>query len=396
MIPDESSVHAVLAVNETFVVYVDPGESLSQLAARHGVTLEQLQQWNGIENPDYVQAGQRIVVHEAAVPPGPDGEAVVWGAWMGGAIFLVILVLLYRRKRGANTRTARTRNALSNGTSNRYRPKTAPDSQAARAPKTKSSDRKDQVAQAWTLHTRNALRSGPLYRSGPKPAPGLWASPAPKANAGERKVKSVLSRSYPEWPLLNEVLLRSGGGTAQIDHILVSPSGVFVIETKDMSGWVFGSPGQRRWTQTFMAGRQSRRVGIKSKRYTFYNPLRQNEGHAKALVELGVVDPWQIRPVAVFVGGAELKTAEKFVPIDEHEKIARRSRTWRMRGVVCMSLAECHRYIAFSIRAASSPRLTRERMEAIRAEIAGAAVPATAESHARHVEFARSAKEASQ
>lgn len=68
MIPDESSVHAVLAVNETFVVYVDPGESLSQLAARHGVTLEQLQQWNGIENPDYVQAGQRIVVHEAAVP----------------------------------------------------------------------------------------------------------------------------------------------------------------------------------------------------------------------------------------------------------------------------------------------------------------------------------------
>ena len=35
---------------------------------------------------------------------------------------------------------------------------------------------------------------------------------------------------------------------SQIDHILVSPGGVFLIETKDMNGWVFGSPGQKQWT----------------------------------------------------------------------------------------------------------------------------------------------------
>ena len=60
-----------------------------------------------------------------------------------------------------------------------------------------------------------------------------------------------------------------------------------------------------------------------------------------------------------------------------------------------MSLAELHRYIAFSVGAPSSPGLTRERMEAIGAEITMAALPVTAEAHARHVEFARSAERAS-
>ena len=180
-----------------------------------------------------------------------------------------------------------------------------------------------------------------------------------------------------------------------MDHILVSPGGVFVIETKDMNGWIFASPGQQRWTQTFMAGRWSRLVGVKSNRFTFYNPLLQNEGHARALVKLGVVDPWEIRPVAVFVGDAELKTAEKFVRFEEHEDMANRFRSWRMRGVVCMSLAELHCYIAFSVRAPSNPSLTRERIEAIGAKITTAALPVTAETHARHAEFARSAQRAS-
>ena len=162
-----------------------------------------------------------------------------------------------------------------------------------------------------------------------------------------------------------------------------------------MGGWIFASPGQQRWTQTFRAGRWSRMMGIKSKRFPFYNPLLQNEGHAKALVKLGVVKPWEIRPVAVFVGDAELKTEEKFVRFEEHEDMAKRFRGWRMRGVVCMSLAELHRYIDFSVRASSSRSLTRERMEAIRAKITTAALPVTAETHARHVEYARSAKRAS-
>ena len=337
-------------MNETIVVYVESGETLSEIAVRYDVTVEQLQEWNRLEEPNYVQVGQRIVVHEAAVvPPGWDDAAGAWGVWMGGALVVALLLFLFRRKRRA--------------------PTSAPD-------------------------TRVALPTGASHDHGPRPA-AISRAPAPLANAGELRVRSVLTRRYPDWPLLNDVLLPSGGGTAQIDHILVSPGGVFVIETKDMNGWIFASPGQQRWTQTFMANRWSRMVGIKSKRFSFYNPLLQNEGHARALVKLGVIDPWEIRPVAVFVGDAELKTAEKFVRFEDHEDMANRFRSWRMRGIVCMSLAELHRYIAFSVGAPSNPSLTRERMEAIRAEITTAALPVSAETQARHAEFVRSAQRAS-
>ena len=337
-------------MNETVVVYVESGETLSEIAAQYGVTVEQLQEWNRIEEPNYVQVGQRIVLHEAAVvPPGLDEAAGAWSPWMGGALVLAFLLLLFRRKRKA--------------------PTSAPDSGVA-------------------------LPTGESHRHGPIPA-AVSRAPAPTVNEGELLVRSVLTRHYRDWPLFNDVLLPSGEGTAQVDHILISPCGVFVIETKDMNGWIFASPGQQQWTQTYMADRWSRMVGIKSKRFSFYNPLLQNQGHARALVKLGIVDPREIRPVAVFVGDAELKTAEKFVRFEEHEDMANRFRSWRMRGVVCMSLAELHSYIAFSVSAPSSPRLTREKMEAIEARIATAALPVNAETHARHVEFARSAQRAS-
>lgn len=336
-------------MNETIVIYVESGETLSEIAAQYGVTVEQLQEWNRIEEPNYVQEGQRIVVHEAVVPSGWDEAIGTWGPWMGGALVLALLLFLFRRKRRA--------------------PTSAPDSGIA-------------------------LPTGESHRHGPIPAT-VSSAPAPTANAGELRVRSVLTRHYRDWPLFNDVLLPSGEGTAQIDHILISPCGVFVIETKDMNGWIFASPGQQQWTQTYMADRWSRMVGIKSKRFSFYNPLLQNQGHARALVKLGIVDPREIRPVAVFVGDAELKTAEKFVRFDEHEDMANRFRSWRMRGVVCMSLAELHSYIAFSVNAPSSPRLTREKMEAIGGRITMAALPVTAETHARHVEFARYAQRAS-
>ena len=88
-----------------------------------------------------------------------------------------------------------------------------------------------------------------------------------------------------------------------------------------------------------------------------------------------------------------MKTAEKYLPFDEHEVIASQNSTWRMRGVVCMSLRELHRYIEFSINASASSDLTRQEMEAIREKIKANEIPMTAESHAKHVDFVQSVKE---
>ena len=364
-------------MSKIIVTHVKPGETLSGIAARYGVSVDDLQKWNRIENPDLVLAGQRIVVYNAADAAGPSvsgtsesrtesDSPIANGSQdivVGGAIVLgiLLLLLLLRRKRGEATLTSR-----------------AP---SPRQPKPMS---------PW--RTPVAKGQADTFRD-PRPSSAAAPPPKPEVNDGERLVSSELRQRYRDWILIDNIMLPSGQGTTQIDHILVSPSAVFLIETKDMNGWVFGSPGNRQWTQSYAAGHWSRKAGIKSKQFKFYNPLWQNEGHAKSLVGPGTVDRRLLRPIVIFVGDSEMKTADGFLPFDEHEKIARQKRTWRMRGVVCMGLAELHRYIDFSINASSSSVLTRQKMETIRDRIRKREIPMTAESHAQHIDFVRSVKE---
>ena len=51
------------------------------------------------------------------------------------------------------------------------------------------------------------------------------------------------------YTLFKNVTLPTEDGSTQIDHVIVSRYGVFVIETKNMKGWIFGSPQQKIWTQ---------------------------------------------------------------------------------------------------------------------------------------------------
>lgn len=87
--------------------------------------------------------------------------------------------------------------------------------------------------------------------------------------------------------------------TTQIDHILLSPYGIFVIETKNYKGWIFGSEHQKMWTQK-----------IYKKTYKFQNPLYQNYKHQKVLEQIlaDIVDPTMIHSVIVFMPDCEFKT----------------------------------------------------------------------------------------
>ena len=353
-------------MNETIVIHAQSGETLYGIAAQYGVSVDALQRWNEIDNPDLVTVGQPIIVYstreapdsftsESAVllpAPVPNVISNSWDLWVCNAIVLALFLTLLRRKRGAAT-------PVSGGPSRKPRHGT--------------------IRERCTTHARSTVVAKPV--------------PTPQVNAGEQLVDLELMRHYRDWLLINDVLLPSGLGTTQIDHILVSPSVVFVIETKELNGWTFGRPGQQQWTQSFAAGRWSRQLGITSKRFKFYNPLLQNEGHADALVRLGLVDKWRLRPIVVFVGNAQLKTPENFLPFDEHEKIARRNSTWRMRGVICMSVWDLHRYIGFSVSASARPDWTRQQMQVTCAKIQEASIPMTAEAQARHVDYVRSVKQ---
>lgn len=86
-------------------------------------------------------------------------------------------------------------------------------------------------------------------------------------------------------------------GTTQIDHVLLSRYGIFVIETKNMKGWIFGSEKQRTWTQKIY--RHSNQ---------FMNPLRQNYKHVLALAQCLNLPKDALFSVVTFVGDATIKT----------------------------------------------------------------------------------------
>ena len=117
---------------------------------------------------------------------------------------------------------------------------------------------------------------------------------------GEELLKNQIinSLSSPSWHLLNNITLKTVNGTTQIDHILVSRYGVFVIETKHYSGWLFGGATSKEWTQV-----------IYGTKHRFQNPLHQNYKHLKAVQELlDFLTPEQVIGLVVFTGDAEFKT----------------------------------------------------------------------------------------
>jgi hypothetical protein len=97
---------------------------------------------------------------------------------------------------------------------------------------------------------------------------------------------------------IHNVMLRTPDGTTQIDHIFVSPYGLFVIETKNYSGWIFGDQNQPSWTQK-----------IYRSTHKFQNPIRQNYKHVKALEALLDIPVEKIHSVIVFVGNSTFKTS---------------------------------------------------------------------------------------
>lgn len=105
------------------------------------------------------------------------------------------------------------------------------------------------------------------------------------------------SVSGTDYHHFRNVIFSASRGSVEIDRVIVSRFGVFVIEEKNRSGWIFGDSRDPYWTS----------VNFKSK-YRFQNPLHQNFGHVKALEEFLGVDQSMMHPLVVFRGRFEFKT----------------------------------------------------------------------------------------
>jgi hypothetical protein len=117
---------------------------------------------------------------------------------------------------------------------------------------------------------------------------------------GERAVARGLSRLDPAtYRAFHDLYLPrpDGQGSTQLDHIVVSGFGIFVIETKNYRGSIFGAEKQARWTQQI--SRQKNR---------FQNPLHQNDLHLRALADRLDLPRDAFLSVVFFIGDAQFKT----------------------------------------------------------------------------------------
>ena len=124
-----------------------------------------------------------------------------------------------------------------------------------------------------------------------------WLIPS-KGKVGEKVVAGKLDRlPKDQYRVLNNVTIPTPKGSSQIDHVVVSVYGIFVIETKNYNGWIYGGENSEYWTQN-----------IYGNKYQLYNPILQNAGHVRALRRvLKDYEPLPIMPIVAFSGKADIK-----------------------------------------------------------------------------------------
>lgn len=99
-------------------------------------------------------------------------------------------------------------------------------------------------------------------------------TPSEQGAWGEQIVNAILYAFFQkeDKAIYKDFYIESNGYVYQLDHIFVYKTGIFVIETKMMSGRIYGSIDDDIWKSV-----------TPSKTITFYNPIKQNESHIKAL-----------------------------------------------------------------------------------------------------------------
>ena len=103
--------------------------------------------------------------------------------------------------------------------------------------------------------------------------------------------------------LFNIYIPKENGETTEIDVLMICKKGLFVFESKNYSGWIFGSENQKNWCQTLPTGRG------RSHKELFYNPIMQNRSHIKYLkVFLG--EQFPMRSIIVFSDRCTLKNVQ--------------------------------------------------------------------------------------
>jgi len=128
---------------------------------------------------------------------------------------------------------------------------------------------------------------------------GLLSTMFNKGNYGEFSSYGKMAKLPGYHQALFNIYIPNGKEqTTGVDLVYIHESGIYVIESKNYSGWIFGDEKSQKWMQTFPNGQK----------YPFYNPIKQNIGHIKALQSiLPSIEKEHYKSVIVFSERCELK-----------------------------------------------------------------------------------------
>lgn len=109
---------------------------------------------------------------------------------------------------------------------------------------------------------------------------------------GEYLITKILNNDYiPGYKkILQNLYIPYNGRTSEIDVLLIHEKGIFIFESKNFSGWIFGTAGEKNWTQSLN----------KYTKTKFYNPIRQNSTHINALSQYLKIDKRLMKSIIVF------------------------------------------------------------------------------------------------
>lgn len=128
-----------------------------------------------------------------------------------------------------------------------------------------------------------------------------WQDCNDDGEAGEYAIKFALTNNNlkGELTVLENVYIptRDGARTSEIDLIMLHEKGIFVFESKNYSGCIYGREDQLYWVQYLNQNNKNE----------FYNPIRQNETHIKALSEFLGKSPQDFTSFVVFSKRCELR-----------------------------------------------------------------------------------------
>lgn len=133
--------------------------------------------------------------------------------------------------------------------------------------------------------------------------------PRIRGSFGEFLVKIELKKlNKSNYKVLNNIIINENGTTHQIDHIVISRFGIFVIEMKNYYGMIVGEEYKDRWIQY-----------LGKNKYFFQNPIQQNYGHAKSLEMALDLEHNNFIPIVCFSNQAklEVKTRNIVVQLDD-------------------------------------------------------------------------------